>query len=121
LQVACGDPPGPTPTGDYRPSLRSPWPAAVENLDSVAPEACYYTGIDYCIRHGLTHFEPGAQGEHKVGRGFEPVETHSVHWLSDDVFSRAVAEFVEGERKLVHDYMAAMNDHLRYRKDGTHA
>ncbi|NIM33399.1 MAG: GNAT family N-acetyltransferase, partial [Pseudomonas stutzeri] len=44
-------------------------------------EACYYQGIDYCIAHGIARFEPGAQGEHKIARGFRPTPTWSAHWL----------------------------------------
>ncbi|MET0380261.1 MAG: GNAT family N-acetyltransferase, partial [Spongiibacteraceae bacterium] len=61
-------------------------------------EACYYQGIDYCIREGLQHFDPGAQGEHKIQRGFEPIATYSLHWVEQPVLRRAVADFVARER-----------------------
>ena len=47
-------------------------------------EACYYRGIEYCIDAGLSRFDPGAQGEHKIQRGFEPVLTYSNHWIVDE-------------------------------------
>src|SRR5690606_16288492 len=53
----------------------------VREFDCLHFEACYYQGIDYCIRNGLAHFDPGAQGEHKIQRGFEPIRTLSYHWL----------------------------------------
>lgn len=60
-------------------------------------EACYYRGIEYCIEHGLTRFDPGAQGEHKIQRGFRPVETFSNHWIADPGLAQAVADFAERE------------------------
>ncbi len=46
-------------------------------------EACYYRGIEYCIDNGIERFDPGAQGEHKIQRGFEPTLTHSNHWVAE--------------------------------------
>jgi len=60
-------------------------------------ELCYYQGIEYCIEHGLSQFNPGTQGEHKISRGFEPVECFSYHWLAHEGFSEAVARFVKEE------------------------
>jgi predicted N-acyltransferase len=82
-------------------------------------EACYYQGLDYCIRHGLKRFEPGAQGEHKVGRGFVPVPTWSAHWLANPVFSRAVADVLEHEHEAMLEYMAELREHLPF-KEGVH-
>ncbi len=79
-------------------------------------EACYYTGIEYCIRHGLTRFEPGAQGEHKVSRGFEPVITRSAHHLEEAGFRPAVDDFVTRERRAVAAHVAAMREHLPFRQ-----
>lgn len=61
-------------------------------------EACYYQGIEYCLREGLDVFEPGAQGEHKVARGFLPVLTHSRHWVAHAGFKDALATWCEHER-----------------------
>ncbi len=66
-------------------------------LDSLHFEACYYQGIEYCIREGLAHFEPGAQGEHKIARGFLPEFTCSAHRLTDPGFHQAVADFLQRE------------------------
>ena len=61
-------------------------------------EACYYRGIDYCIEHGLARFEPGAQGEHKIARGFLPTTTWSAHWIRDEDFRDVIETFCRRER-----------------------
>lgn len=70
----------------------------LRDYDCLHFEACYYQGIEYCIRHGLARFDPGAQGEHKIQRGFRPVSTFSNHWIADPRLSAAVADFTEQER-----------------------
>lgn len=85
-------------------------------FNSLHFEACYYVGLDYCIEHGLKRFEPGAQGEHKVGRGFEPVPTWSAHWLAHAGFSEAVAKYLAHEEVAIEEYMRELADHLPYRK-----
>jgi len=79
------------------------WGALAE-FDNLHFEACYYQGIEYCLAHGLTRFDPGAQGEHKIPRGFEPVLTHSFHWLSDPRLSHAVKDFLKYERREIREY-----------------
>ncbi|SEO71059.1 hypothetical protein SAMN04490248_11026 [Salinihabitans flavidus] len=64
-------------------------------------ELCYYQAIDWAIRHGLSRVEAGAQGEHKLARGYLPVETHSLHWMADAGFADAVARYLEAEREAV--------------------
>jgi predicted N-acyltransferase len=76
-----------------------------EEFHSLHFEACYYQGIDYCIRHGLRWFEPGAQGEHKVSRGFLPAATWSAHWIGDERFSQLIRRFLEQETGAMRDYM----------------
>jgi predicted N-acyltransferase len=78
-------------------------------------ELCYYAGIDYAIRHGLQRFEPGAHGEHKVARGFEPTPTWSAFWIADGRLREAVARFVAREDDAMLDYQAEMAGHLPYR------
>lgn len=73
-------------------------------VDKLHFEACYYQGIEYCIRHGLQVFEPGAQGEHKIARGFIPTETRSAHWLNNSPYQEAIAQYVDHERKAINDY-----------------
>ena len=89
-----------------------------EEYHSLHFEACYYQGLEYCIEHGLARFEPGAQGEHKVGRGFEPTSTWSAHWIADERFRTAIADYVQREARAVTDYSATLRDHLPYRGDG---
>lgn len=60
-------------------------------------EVCYYQGIEYCIKHGLEHYDPGTQGEHKISRGFEPVFKRSLHYLRHEGFHDAVGQFVKEE------------------------
>ena len=79
-------------------------------------ELCYYQGLDYCIQHRLQRFEPGAQGEHKVGRGFEPVPTWSAHWLANPSFAKAVADYLAHEQRAMEDYMQELSEHLPFKK-----
>ncbi|MDX1607575.1 MAG: GNAT family N-acetyltransferase, partial [Candidatus Competibacterales bacterium] len=85
-------------------------------FDSLHFELCYYQGIDYCIRNGLQRFEPGAQGEHKIWRGFLPVLTRSAHWLAHPAFNAAVSDFLARERPAVQDYARQLSEHTPYRK-----
>ncbi len=64
-------------------------------------ELCYYRAIDHAIAHGLSRVEAGAQGQHKIARGYLPVETHSLHWIADPGFRGAVERFVIEEREAV--------------------
>jgi len=72
-----------------------------EEHHSLHFEACYYQGIEYCIEHGLQHFEPGAQGEHKISRGFEPCLTYSSHWIAHDGFRQAIRQYLDEETRHV--------------------
>ena len=78
-------------------------------------ELCYYQGIEYCIRHGLRGFEPGAQGEHKLARGFEPVPTWSAFWIAHPGMRRAVADFILREDSAMQDYEAETAAHLPFK------
>ncbi|MBC7951396.1 MAG: N-acetyltransferase [Rhodospirillaceae bacterium] len=69
-------------------------------------EACYYRALDFAIAHGLQRVEAGAQGEHKVSRGYLPVATHSAHWIADPRLRQAVARHVEQERIVMEATMA---------------
>jgi len=85
-------------------------------VDSLHFETCYYQGIDYCIENGLQVFEPGTQGEHKISRGFVPVETWSAHWLSHPQFSAAIDEHLDTERRHVERYMDVLGEHVPYKR-----
>lgn len=86
-----------------------------EHFDNLHFEACYYQGLEFCIRHGLARFEPGAQGEHKIARGFLPTETLSAHWLADPQFHTAVGKHLDYERAGMQDYMREMQGRSPYR------
>jgi predicted N-acyltransferase len=68
-----------------------------DNYDSLHFEVCYYTGIEYCINNQLKIFEPGAQGEHKIWRGFLPTKTQSAHWIAEPNFKTAIQDFLHRE------------------------
>ena len=68
-----------------------------DNYDSLHFEVCYYAGIEYCIDNQLQIFEPGAQGEHKIWRGFLPTKTRSAHWIADAGFNHAIQDFLHRE------------------------
>lgn len=79
-------------------------------------ELCLYQGIEYCIAQGLQSFEPGAQGEHKLARGFTPVATWSGFWIADPRLRRAVGDFVSREDATMQDYAAEASAHLPFRR-----
>jgi predicted N-acyltransferase len=80
-------------------------------------ELCYYRFIDYAIVNGLRHFDAGAQGEHKVPRGFIPIRTWSVHWLRDRGFRAAVADFLKRETQAIDRYVDEVATHTAYRSE----
>jgi len=85
-----------------------------DDYHSLHFETCYYAGIDYGIRHGLARFDAGAQGEHKLRRGFEPVATWSAHVMAEPRLAAAVADFVEREGVLMSDYHAQQRSHSSF-------
>lgn len=91
---------------------------SLQEFDFLHFETCYYQGIDYCIKHGLQRFDSGAQGEHKIQRGFEPVTTWSNHWIADPAFRQAIAGFLEQEAAYVESYKSNAATFLPFRKPG---
>ncbi len=89
---------------------------AIEHHPCLHFELCYYQAIDYAIAKGMTSVEAGAQGEHKLARGYLPVECHSLHWIADDGFSNAVSEYLEAERKAVEDDIEVLTSYGPFRK-----
>jgi len=87
-----------------------------EDYHSLHFETCYYQGIEYCIRHGLKRFEPGAQGEHKVSRGFLPTPTWSAHWIEHPGFKDAIGRFLGQETEAMHEYMDELTDHSPFKQ-----
>ncbi|WP_132972108.1 GNAT family N-acetyltransferase [Thiogranum longum] len=87
-----------------------------EDYHSLHFEACYYQGIEYCIKHGLNVFQPGAQGEHKISRGFLPTPTWSAHWIADDRFRGLIADFLEHETSAMNEYIEELNQRSPFRE-----
>jgi len=81
-------------------------------------ETCYYQGIDYCLREGLQRFEPGAQGEHKLARGFLPTQVRSRHWVADPPFRQALRDWCAREERDVARYAQALQRHSPFRDGG---
>lgn len=80
-------------------------------------ETCYYQGIDYAIAHQLTRFDGGAQGEHKIARGFEPVITYSNHWITEPGFRTAIEQFVTEEAEAIRTYAEDAKAHLPFKQE----
>ena len=89
---------------------------AIEHHPCLHFEVCYYQAIDYAIENGLAHVEAGAQGEHKLARGYMPVTTYSAHWIADPGFRKAVARYLENEREHVAETVEALSELGPFRK-----
>ena len=82
-------------------------------------ELCYYRAVEWGIDHGLKSVQAGAQGEHKLGRGYEPVITKSAHFIPNRSFRKAVADFVEGERRAIATEIEWLRRDLPYRSSSS--
>ncbi len=80
-------------------------------------ETCYYQAIDFAIAHGLERVEAGAQGTHKLARGYEPCHTYSAHYIADKRFRDAVDQYLQDERSHVDHYISELSDHTPFRKN----
>jgi predicted N-acyltransferase len=89
---------------------------AIEYHPCLHFEICYYQAIEFAIRHGLKRVEAGAQGEHKIARGYMPVPSYSLHWIKDPGFRKAVARYLEEERSYVAVEREALAEYGPYRK-----
>ena len=89
---------------------------ALERVDCLHFEACYYQPLQWCIANGFDRFEGGAQGEHKMARALMPVKTTSAHWLAHPSFADAVARFLEREDQGIASYMDELNERNPFRK-----
>lgn len=87
-----------------------------ENHPCLHFEICYYQAIDYAIAHGMKRVEAGAQGEHKLARGYLPVTTHSLHWFGDAGFRNAVARYLDAERVAVDDEIEILTSYGPFKK-----
>jgi len=86
-----------------------------EEYDQLHFEACYYQGIEYAIKNKLQKFDPGAQGEHKIQRGFTPTETYSYHWINHPQFNEAIERFVRTEEKEIKEYIKLASERLPFK------
>ena len=78
-------------------------------------ETCYYQAIEYCIANGIARFEGGAQGGHKLARGFLPIRTHSLHWIADPDFAAAIGEFVSREASDIGQVLDELHESSPYK------
>ena len=88
---------------------------ALARVDSLHFEACYYQPLQWCIEHGYTSFEGGAQGEHKMARALLPVKTTSAHWLAHPSFADAVDRFLQREGAGIEDYLGELERRNPYK------
>lgn len=91
---------------------------ALERVDCLHFEVCYYQPLAWCIRHGWQRFEGGAQGEHKMARALLPVPTHSAHWLAHPAFADAVERHLAREAGQIEAYMAHLAQRSPLKTDG---
>lgn len=89
---------------------------ALERVDCLHFEACYYQPLQWCIMHGYKVFEGGAQGEHKMARALMPVKTTSAHWLLHPGFANAVSEFLDREGQHIEAYMHQLEERNPFKK-----
>jgi predicted N-acyltransferase len=89
----------------------------VEEIPGLHFEAAYYQGIEHCIENGIEVFESGAQGEHKLSRGFVPTATRSWHWIRHEGFRQAIARHLEQESDWVEDYRDSLQSHVPFRRE----
>jgi uncharacterized protein len=88
-----------------------------EDYHSLHFETCFYQGIELALAEGCRRFEPGAQGEHKLRRGFRPVPTWSGHWLAEPAFAQAIDAWLARERLHADAYLEAARQHLPFRQE----
>jgi len=91
---------------------------ALERVDCLHFEACYYEPLAWCIAHGFDRFEGGAQGEHKMARALLPVRTTSAHWLAHPASADAVERFLEREGEGVQNYLEHLAERNPFRQPG---
>ena len=94
---------------------------ALERVDCLHFEACYYQPLAWCIAHGYSRFEGGAQGEHKMARALMPVKTTSAHWLAHPAFADAVEKFLAREGRGIENYLEHLEERSPFRQAAPHA
>ncbi len=88
----------------------------IENHPFLHFEVCYYQAIDFAIQNSLQRVEAGAQGEHKLARGYRPVTTYSAHYIADPGFRQAVANYLEEERNYISELQETLSEHMPFRR-----
>ena len=91
---------------------------AIEHVDCLHFEACYYQPLQWCLAHDYRRFEGGAQGEHKMARGLLPVSTHSSHWLAHPAFAEAVDRYLREEGRGIDAYVGELTERDPFRRRG---
>ncbi len=94
---------------------------AVEHHPFLHFELCYYQAIEYAIEHGIARVEAGAQGEHKLARGYMPTKTFSAHYIADPALRRAIADYLVRERAYVDAAADELSEYAPFRKVGDQA
>ena len=89
---------------------------ALEHVPCLHFETAYYQPLEFCIEENLALFEGGAQGEHKMARGFLPTVTHSAHWLAHPAFTDAVARFLANEANMIHAHVDELREHDPFKR-----
>ena len=89
---------------------------AIEEHPCLHFELCYYRALDYAIAHGMPRVEAGAQGEHKLARGYLPTQVHSLHWIADPGFRDAIARYLQAERAAVDQEIEVLTAYGPFRK-----
>ncbi len=92
---------------------------AVEHVNCLHFDACYYQPLAWCIENGYRRFEGGAQGEHKMARGLLPVQTWSAHWLAHPQFARAIDDYLEREGAGIDTYLSELNERRPFKAEPT--
>lgn len=90
---------------------------AVEHHSCLHFEVCYYQAIDYAIQHGMARVEAGAQGEHKLARGYMPTPVHSLHWIGDPGFRTAIENYLKAEREAVDEEIEILTSYGPFRNE----
>ena len=88
---------------------------ALYDVDCLHFETCFHQWIEDAIEQGIERFDPGAQGEHKIARGFRPIKTRSLHWIENQEFGSAIEQFLIRERAHIEYYFQACDDHTPFK------
>ena len=106
-------------SADAQPAAYGRYWGALERVDCLHFEACYYQPLQWCIENGFGRFEGGAQGEHKMARALMPVKTTSCHWLAHPAFADAVERFLAKEGKGIENYLEHLDERSPFRREPT--